>query len=95
MMARRSQHDELRREGEQRTRRTQQVTKELSGWRHRLETAEKRSAELADRKTMSEAELTSSAELASQASSALLCGSHSVSSGSQKLIQTAPKFSPS
>ncbi len=57
MMAKRSAHDELRREGEARTRRTQEVTKEISGWRHRLETAEKRSAELAERKENSEAEL--------------------------------------
>ena len=57
MMARRSNHDELRREGEARTRRAQEVTKEISGWRHRLETAEKRSAELAERKAASEAEL--------------------------------------
>ena len=40
MMAKRSAHDELRREGEARTRRTQEVTKEVSGWKHRLETAE-------------------------------------------------------
>ena len=57
MMAKRSGHDELRREGEARTRRGQEVTKELSGWRHRLETAEKRITELAERKTASEAEL--------------------------------------
>ncbi len=57
MMAKRSAHDELRREGEARTRRQQEVTKELSGWRHRLETAEKRSAELAERKDASEEEL--------------------------------------
>ena len=41
MLTHRSTHDELRREGEARTRRTQEVTKDLSGWRHRLETAEK------------------------------------------------------
>ncbi|MBW4709266.1 chromosome segregation protein SMC [Roseobacter sp. YSTF-M11] len=57
MMSRRSGHDELRREGEARTRRVQEVTKEVSGWRHRLETAEKRSAELVDRKTAAEREL--------------------------------------
>jgi chromosome segregation protein len=57
MMSRRSAHDELRREGEARTKRRQEVTKELSGWRHRLETAEKRIAELAERKAASEAEL--------------------------------------
>ncbi|MDK3072067.1 chromosome segregation protein SMC [Sedimentitalea sp. JM2-8] len=57
MMSRRSAHDELRREGEARTRRRQEVTKELSGWRHRLDTAEKRIAELAERKAASEREL--------------------------------------
>ena len=57
MMSKRSAHDELRREGEARTRRAQEVTKEVSGWRHRLETAEKRSAELEERKVASEAEL--------------------------------------
>ncbi|WP_436398185.1 chromosome segregation protein SMC [Roseobacter sp. S98] len=57
MMSRRSAHDELRREGEARTRRAQEVTKEISGWRHRLETAEKRSAELVERKGQAEAEL--------------------------------------
>ncbi|KPP90595.1 MAG: chromosome segregation protein Smc [Rhodobacteraceae bacterium HLUCCA08] len=57
MMTRRSAHDELRREGEARTRRAQEVTKELSGWRHRLQTATTRSAELAERKAASEAEL--------------------------------------
>ncbi|MDW4550230.1 chromosome segregation protein SMC [Defluviimonas sp. D31] len=57
MMAKRSAHDEIRREGEVRTRRRQEITKEISGWKHRLETAEKRSAELAERKVASEAEL--------------------------------------
>ncbi|WP_136441925.1 chromosome segregation protein SMC [Pacificoceanicola onchidii] len=57
MMARRSAHDELRREGEARKGRSQQVTKELSGWRHRLETAEKRARELAERKQQTEGDL--------------------------------------
>jgi chromosome segregation protein len=57
MMARRSAHDEVKREGEARLRRSQEVTKEVSGWKHRLETAGKRIAELAERKTASEAEL--------------------------------------
>ncbi|WP_372604282.1 chromosome segregation protein SMC [Actibacterium sp.] len=57
MLAKRSSHDELRREGEARTRRRQEITKEISGWRHRLDTAEKRIAELAERKDTSEAEL--------------------------------------
>ena len=57
MMSRRSGQDELRREGENRLRRSQQITKEISGWRHRLETAEKRIGELAERKAGSEDEL--------------------------------------
>ncbi len=57
MMSRRSASDELRREGDARLRRSQEITKEVSGWRHRLETATKRSAELAERKDASEAEL--------------------------------------
>ncbi|MAQ36210.1 chromosome segregation protein SMC [Thioclava sp. UBA3469] len=57
MMTKRSAHDEIRREGEARLKRRQEITKEISGWRHRLETAEKRSAELETRKIESEAEL--------------------------------------
>ncbi len=57
MMSRRSAHDELRREGEARLKRSQEVTKEISGWKHRLETAEKRTAELVERKQASEEEL--------------------------------------
>ena len=58
MLSRRSAQDELRREGEARTKRRQEAAKELSGWRHRLETAEKRSTELADRKAATLDELT-------------------------------------
>jgi chromosome segregation protein len=57
MLTRRSAHDELRREGEARVRRRQEAVKELSGWKHRLETAEKRIAELAERKAETEEEL--------------------------------------
>jgi chromosome segregation protein len=57
MLTKRSAHDEIRREGEARTKRLQEIAKEVSGWRHRLETATKRGAELAERKTVSEAEL--------------------------------------
>ena len=57
MLTRRSAHDELKREGEARIRRRQEAQKELSGWRHRLETAEKRSAELAERRAEAEEEL--------------------------------------
>ncbi|MBR9651118.1 chromosome segregation protein SMC [Thalassovita aquimarina] len=62
MMTKRSAHDEIRREGEARLRRSQEVTKEISGWKHRLETAEKRSAELAERKFDSEEELRMASE---------------------------------
>ena len=57
MMTRRSAHDEIRREGEARMKRRQEIAKEISGWKHRLETAEKRSAELAERRAASEIEL--------------------------------------
>jgi chromosome segregation protein len=57
MMTRRSTHDEIRREGEARTKRSQEVTKELSGWRHRLQTAEARSAELVERRDQSAEDL--------------------------------------
>ncbi len=63
MITRRSAQDELRREGEARLKRGQEVTTELSGWRHRLETAEKRGAELAGRKTESEADLKAASAL--------------------------------
>ena len=57
MMGLRGTHDELRREGEARVRRRQEAVKELSGWRHRLDTAEKRVAELNARRSDSVAEL--------------------------------------
>ncbi|GGE41708.1 chromosome partition protein Smc [Primorskyibacter flagellatus] len=57
MMSRRAAHDELRREGEARVRRSQEVIKEISGWRLRLDTADKRIAELEARRGSSEAEL--------------------------------------
>ena len=57
MMSKRSAHDDLRRTGEARIRRAQEITKEVSGWRHRLETAELRSAELSARKETSEVQL--------------------------------------
>ncbi len=57
MMSKRAALDELRREGEARTKRRQEITKEVSGWRHRLETAEKRICELSARKAQSQGEL--------------------------------------
>ncbi len=63
MLTRRSAHDEVRREGEARTRRRQEAMKELSGWKHRLETAERRSAELAERRAEAEADLAEAREV--------------------------------
>ncbi|MGV8986452.1 MAG: chromosome segregation protein SMC [Cypionkella sp.] len=57
MMTRRANHDELRREGEARLKRRQEATKELSGWKHRLDTASKRIAEMTERRTEAEDEL--------------------------------------
>lgn len=57
MMSKRTAFDEVRRLGEARLKRSQEITKEVSGWKHRLETAEKRIAELAERQEQSEAEL--------------------------------------
>jgi chromosome segregation protein len=57
MMSRRAAHDEIRREGEARARRAEDITKEISGWQRRLDTAALRFAELADRKAQTEAEL--------------------------------------
>ncbi len=63
MMAARAQHDELRHEGEARQKRRQEIAKDLSGWRQRLDTAEKRTAEIAERRGASEAELGTAATL--------------------------------
>ena len=57
MLTRRSSQDDLRREGEARVRRRQEAAKELSGWRHRLETAERRMAELTARQAETAEEL--------------------------------------
>ncbi|MFV2033951.1 MAG: chromosome segregation protein SMC, partial [Halocynthiibacter sp.] len=58
MMAKRAAQDEMRREGEARSRRRQEIIGEIRGWNDRLQTAEKRSQELSERKSASEAELT-------------------------------------
>lgn len=57
MLSHRSNHDELKREGAARLRRAQEITKELSGWRLRLESAGKRIGELESRKIEAESEL--------------------------------------
>ena len=57
MLTHRSAHDEVRREAEARLRRRQEVVKELSGWRLRLDTARTRAVELADRRAATEGDL--------------------------------------
>ncbi len=57
MMARRSAHDELTREGEARTRRLEEIEAERKTWEERLSNAETRIGELAERRTASEADL--------------------------------------
>ena len=57
MISKRSMADDIRREGEARTKRRQEIIKEVSGWQHRLTSAEARMKELAKRKEDSEAAL--------------------------------------
>lgn len=57
MIARRSAQDELRREGEARTKRGQEITKELAMWRDRLETAESRIGDLRSRTEQTDQDL--------------------------------------
>ena len=57
MITRRSSHDELRREGEDRARRQEQIIGELETWRARAETAGGRISEVETRKATSEVEL--------------------------------------
>ena len=57
MLSKRALHDEVRREGDERTKRMQEVSKELSGWKYRLETAEKRNSELFQRQEENQEQL--------------------------------------
>jgi chromosome segregation protein len=66
MLVRQSAHDELRREGEARHRRRQEIVREVAGWRQRLETAEGRGAELAARQAEAEAALAAARQAPAQ-----------------------------
>ncbi len=57
MMSRRSVQDEMRREGEARTRRAADIAREAASWRTRLDTAAARAAEIAARRDEAAAEL--------------------------------------
>jgi len=61
MMARRAAHDELKHDGEARSKRLALVTKEQETWTQRLSNADKRVAELTERRTASEKELKAAA----------------------------------
>jgi len=61
MLARRTAHDELKRDGEARDRRNAAIAGEITGWQKRLETATARITELDTRKTQTEAELAEAA----------------------------------
>lgn len=93
MMSRRSAHDELRREGEARTRRSQEVTKELSGWRHRLESAGKRIAELGERKETSEEELRQASEAPEEISAKRAELGHSIEEAEARKAKAADALS--
>jgi len=58
MLAKRTAYDELKREGEARERRVDQIGNDVETWRKRLDTAAARMAELQTRKGQSEKELT-------------------------------------
>jgi len=57
MLTRRSAQDDRRRDGEARMRRRQEALSELSGWQARAATAAQRSADLASRQAVAEADL--------------------------------------
>jgi chromosome segregation protein len=57
MLARRAAHDELKREGEMRSRRLSRIAEELGGWRTRLASAEARLDDLRRRKAEAEEQL--------------------------------------
>ena len=57
MLARRTAHDELKREGERRTARIAKIGDEITGWRKRLDSAAGRLAELSARQQQTEAQL--------------------------------------
>lgn len=57
MLAKRAVYDEIRHEGEVREKRQTEIVEEINSWQQRLETADKRIAELEARKTTSEKDL--------------------------------------
>ena len=66
MMSRRAAHDELKHAGEARGKRLREVTRDAENWQRRLENADKRIAELAERKATSEEELQAAGDAPAQ-----------------------------
>ncbi|MCC5984832.1 MAG: chromosome segregation protein SMC [Rhodobacteraceae bacterium] len=62
-LAARAKAADLRREGERHTRRRQEITRELDGWRQRLDSASARMADLEHRREESRGELKAAADL--------------------------------
>ena len=62
MISKRTSADELRRDGEARVRRMQEIAKETETWAKRLDTADKRTSDLENRKTQSRKELASASD---------------------------------
>jgi chromosome segregation protein len=92
MLTHRSSHDELRRDGEARTRRTQEVTKDLSGWRHRLETAETRIGELAERKSATQDELATASAVPAQISTRRQELAHTITKAEARRAEAADRL---
>ncbi|WP_163847324.1 chromosome segregation protein SMC [Pseudooceanicola aestuarii] len=63
MMALRTAHDELRREGEARSRRSREIVTETDSWRTRLQSADSRISELDQRRREAEADLAEARDL--------------------------------
>ncbi len=63
MMSRRAVHDELKHEGESRTKRLREISREVAGWKSRLGNAGKRVEELVQRRTTSQVDLDAAREM--------------------------------
>ena len=66
MMSRRAVHDELKHEGESRTKRLREISRELEGWKLRLGNAGRRVEELVQRRTTSQVDLDAAREVPGQ-----------------------------
>ncbi len=95
MLAKRSAHDELRRDGEARTKRLQDITQQISGWRHRLDMASKRSHELAERRAASQNDLSDASAAPSEIAAKRDALSYEIQSAEARKACAADKLSAS